>query len=70
MIAVTLNSLRDLRKLNFDKVQIEKAGGLFKARFAGEANYVFGETPEDAEQKLRSGRLGRGQNKCYTKFDD
>ena len=33
-------------------VQIHKAGSLYTARWAGDANKVFGVTPEDAEQRL------------------
>lgn len=56
------NSFADLRKVTFDQVQIERSGGgFFKARFPGSPNFVFGTSPQDATEKLRSGDLcGRG----------
>lgn len=33
-------------------IQITKAGGHFKARFKGHANFVFGSTTQEAMQKL------------------
>ena len=42
-------------------LQVQRAGSHFKARFAGRADYTFGTSPQEAEQKLRSGRLQHNQ---------
>ncbi len=36
-----------------DNVQVQRAGGLYKARFAGQSDFTFGENPRDAASKLR-----------------
>lgn len=53
-------------------IQVQRAGGYYKARFAGQASFTFGDTPEDAEEKLRCGRLGRFKvlERRYGKFAD
>jgi len=33
-------------------IDIQRAGGYFKARFRGNKNFVFGTSPQDARQKL------------------
>jgi hypothetical protein len=56
-----LNTLRDLDKLQpeEDRVEITRAGGLVRARFAGKKDSVFGTTPSEAAQRLkRLERLG------------
>jgi hypothetical protein len=35
------------------KIQVQRAGGFYKARFDGEATFTFGETPEYAIKLLR-----------------
>jgi hypothetical protein len=55
----SVKSFDALRKLKLkvksdDHVQLTKSGGMFKARFHGHANFVFGATPEDAKQRLLS----------------
>ena len=54
----SVKSFRALRKLKLslkrDAMQITKAGGHFKARFHGHANFVFGATAGEAKQRLLS----------------
>ena len=48
-----VNSLRELSKLKVGPVvQIQRAGGHFKARFRGNANFVFGASAAEAHQRL------------------
>jgi hypothetical protein len=44
-------------------IQVQRTGSHYLARFAGQADATFGETREEAEQKLLSGRLPRGKPK-------
>lgn len=61
---VTLKSLRDLHKLSIGPVvQLQRAGGHFKARFAGKADYTFGISPQEAKERLLSGNLCRPKRK-------
>jgi hypothetical protein len=39
--------------LKCDEVQISKSGGFYKARWRGSANFVFGNSPKHAEERLR-----------------
>jgi hypothetical protein len=51
-----VKTFRDLPKLKLKhkaEIQITRAGGLCKARWAGSANCVFGSTPEEAASRLR-----------------
>jgi len=57
-----VTSLQDLERLKLGpKVQIQKSGGFFTARYEGRADFAFGTTHQEAEQKLRSGRLQRAR---------
>lgn len=52
-----VKTFRDIRRLKIkvkhdDHVQVSKAGGFFKARFAGRASFVFGATPAQAVERL------------------
>ena len=52
-----VGSLRDIRrlKINFDEgIEVGKAGSHYRARLQGRANSVFGETAEEAKQRLCS----------------
>jgi hypothetical protein len=49
-----VRSLRELHKLNLVRPQITKAGGLFRARWYGKTDSVFGVSREDAETRLRN----------------
>jgi hypothetical protein len=50
----TATSFRQIRKLKLDdNIQITKAGGFVKARYAGASNFVFGEDKEQALQRVR-----------------
>ncbi len=49
----SVKSLRDLQKLKVEPVvQTQRAGGFFKARYAGTANCVFGASPAEARERL------------------
>jgi hypothetical protein len=37
-----------------ENVQIQRAGGFYKARWCGSANFVFGETAWQALQRLKT----------------
>src|SRR5260370_31650135 len=51
-----ITSLKDLRNLTFSSpIEIQRAGGFFKARWPGRANFVFGATVEEARQRLLNG---------------
>jgi hypothetical protein len=43
-----------LQELNKLTIQFQKSGGSYKARWAGRSEFVFGETKEAAEKRLRS----------------
>jgi len=34
------------------RIQIQRCGGFFKARYAGHANSVFGSSPSEARERL------------------
>lgn len=36
------------------KIEIARAGGLYKARFAGRADACFGTTPSEAKDRLKT----------------
>ncbi len=48
-----VNSFRKLRRLK-DKpvVQLQRAGGFYKARWPGRANFIFGATVGEARNRL------------------
>lgn len=35
------------------QIEVTRAGSLYRARVAGDANFVFGDTPELATQRLK-----------------
>jgi len=49
----TITSFRELPKLVPARVQMTKAGGFVRARYAGKRNFVFGATEEQALQRLQ-----------------
>jgi hypothetical protein len=51
---MSVKSFSDIHKLKLkrDEVQLTKAGGHFKARFNGDANFVFGSTAQEARDRL------------------
>ena len=50
---LTVKSLKELRTFGVGPViLIQRAGGFYKARYAGRANFVFGVTPEEARKRL------------------
>lgn len=56
-MTTTVATFRQLRKLKVslkpdDSVQIQRAGGYFKARFRGAANCVIASTAHEARQRL------------------
>lgn len=57
----SVRSFVALRKFKFGAVEISRSGSMYKARWPGERSFVFGATSEEAEQRLRSGRLPRGK---------
>jgi len=48
----TITSLRELPKLVPGKVQVQRAGDFYKARWPGKKNWVFGQTPDEAKKRL------------------
>lgn len=58
-----LNSFRDLNRFNFGPViQVQRAGGFYKARYAGCSSFVFGSNPEEARQRLLNTPLKCARN--------
>lgn len=53
MVKTIGSSLKDLHKLKHDPpIEIQRAGGFYKARWAGRSNFVFGGTAEEAKRRL------------------
>ena len=47
------------------RVQVQRAGDYFKARWEGRREFYFGESVEEATARLRSsGPIAKGANKC------
>ena len=48
-----ITSLRELHRLKLGPpIEVSKAGAFYKARYAGAASFVFGNSPEEAKQRL------------------
>lgn len=69
--------MHELRLTSFDelsrvrigpRVLVQRAGSHYAARYEGCANFVFGETPAEAEEKLLSGRIGKQQRRAMKKW--
>jgi hypothetical protein len=50
-----IKSLKELSKY-LGEVQVTKAGSLYRARWFGRRDSVFGNTPSEAEQRLRAAK--------------
>ena len=55
----SFNALRTLKLKVDDRVQITKAGGMFKARLHGHRNFVFGSTRAEALVRLRNTQFSK-----------
>jgi len=55
----SFNAIRTLKLKVDDRVQITKAGGMFKARLHGHRNFVFGSTRAEALVRLRNTQFSK-----------